>query len=65
MQAAVTFGDPLKSTAFTNIDASKTKVYCNSGDGVCDGTFVISAAHLSYGQDDAAPAAEFIKGAIA
>jgi Cutinase len=26
----------------------RTKVFCNSGDGVCTGSFSISAAHLSY-----------------
>ncbi|KAF2436161.1 cutinase [Tothia fuscella] len=49
--AAVTFGDPLMDQDFANIDAAKTKVNCVQGDGVCNGQFAISAAHLSYGSN--------------
>ncbi|MCJ1369994.1 hypothetical protein MMC20_001206 [Loxospora ochrophaea] len=62
--AAVTFGDPLRTQAFQNIDADKTKIYCAAGDEVCNDEFVISAAHLSYASTDAAPAATFIKSVI-
>ncbi|KAI5194115.1 cutinase-domain-containing protein [Aureobasidium subglaciale] len=61
---ALTFGDPLQLFSFENIDPGRTKVYCNFGDGVCAGAFIISAAHLSYGLLDATPAAEFAKGVI-
>lgn len=30
------------------LPVERTKVFCNSGDGVCTGAFSISAAHLSY-----------------
>lgn len=64
-QAAVTFGDPLENTTFSNIDASKTKVYCAQGDAVCYGQFSISAAHLSYGSDgDTTTGAQFIVSAL-
>ncbi|THY96587.1 cutinase-domain-containing protein [Aureobasidium pullulans] len=61
---ALTFGDPLQRMSFRNIDSGRTKIYCNLGDGVCAGAFIISAAHLSYATQDATPAAQFAKGVI-
>ena len=63
-QAAVTFGDPLSTAKFSNIDASRTKVFCATGDAVCQGQFSISAAHLSYGSTDIKPAVAFIQTAL-
>ena len=45
--AAVLYGDPSRTPA-GGLDSSKVKDYCTSGDGVCAGTFAISAAHLAY-----------------
>ena len=47
ISAAVLYGDPSRNAA-GGLDASKVKDYCTSGDGVCAGTFAISAAHLAY-----------------
>ncbi|CAD0101382.1 unnamed protein product [Aureobasidium mustum] len=49
---------------FRNIEAGRTKVYCNLLDGVCNGAFIISAAHLSYSFEDTTPAAQFAKSVI-
>jgi len=46
-----------------NYSTTNTKIYCALGDLVCDGTLVITVAHLSYG-DDASSAASFLAGRI-
>jgi len=46
-----------------NYPTSQTKVYCALGDLVCDGTLIITAAHLSYGSD-ASSASSFLSGLI-
>jgi cutinase len=45
--AAVVYGDPSRQAA-GGLDESKVKSFCVSGDGVCSGTFAITAAHLAY-----------------
>ncbi|KAK8234095.1 cutinase-domain-containing protein [Phyllosticta capitalensis] len=71
VKAVVVFGDPLKGQAIKNIDSSIVKTYCHTvqqltakqGDEVCDGAFVITQAHLTYG-NDTQDAATFIKGKV-
>jgi len=46
-----------------NYPTSETKVYCAEGDLVCNGTLIITAAHLSYGVD-ATNAATFLASKI-
>jgi len=49
--AAVTFGDTQKQQdggKIPNYDASRTLILCNDGDLVCEGTLVVTSAHLSY-----------------
>ncbi|OMP82316.1 Cutinase, partial [Diplodia seriata] len=67
VKAAVTFGDPFKTQALKNIDASAFKTFCASGDSVCGGGSSSGSAgsastsgHLGYGAD-AGTAAKFVK----
>ncbi|KAL2829508.1 cutinase [Aspergillus cavernicola] len=46
-----------------NYPASQTKVYCATGDLVCNGTLTITAAHLTYG-NDASSAADFLASTV-
>ncbi|KAI0517390.1 carbohydrate esterase family 5 protein [Xylaria bambusicola] len=49
--AAVTYGDTQKKQdggKIPNYDANKTLILCNDGDRVCEGTLVITSAHLDY-----------------
>ncbi|KAL1630591.1 putative cutinase precursor [Diplodia seriata] len=62
--AAVTFGDPLQAQAFKNIDSSKTKIFCATGDLVCTNQFIITPAHLSYATASTGEAAEFIQSKL-
>ncbi|KAI0536269.1 carbohydrate esterase family 5 protein [Xylaria digitata] len=49
--AAVTYGDTQKKQdggKIPNFDSSKTLILCNNGDLLCEGTLIITAAHLDY-----------------
>lgn len=49
--AAVTYGDTQKKQdggRIPNFDTARTLILCNSGDLVCEGSLVITSAHLSY-----------------
>ncbi|KAI1364282.1 carbohydrate esterase family 5 protein [Xylaria arbuscula] len=49
--AAVTYGDTQKKQdggKIPNFDASKTLILCNNGDLVCEGSLIITSAHLDY-----------------
>ncbi|RYP23583.1 hypothetical protein DL767_008775 [Monosporascus sp. MG133] len=59
--ASVTFGDPFQRQKVAGVQ--NQKVFCNVGDGVCSGTFIITPAHLTYGSD-ASAAADFVAQAV-
>jgi cutinase len=64
--AAVTFGDTYfqqDGNIIPNIPAEKTKIFCNKGDLVCNGTLDITSAHTNY-KPSVAPATTFIQGRI-
>jgi cutinase len=44
--------------------SDRLKVFCAVGDLVCDGTLIITAAQLSYGDEAAGEAPRFLAGKI-
>jgi cutinase len=61
ISAVVLFGDPMNGQSVGSVPTNKLLEICASGDDVCNGsgTFAITQAHLSYGQN-ATQAANFI-----
>ena len=61
--AAVTFGDPKQRQAFGTIPSARTKIFCRSGDNICEGGVIITPAHSQY-QQDAPAAADWIAARV-
>ncbi|ETS78165.1 hypothetical protein PFICI_10227 [Pestalotiopsis fici W106-1] len=64
--AAVTFGDTQKDQdddQVPNVDTAKTLILCNDGDLVCDGTLIVTKAHLDY-TGKVQQASDFVTGLI-
>lgn len=47
MQAVVVFGDPFQGAPIKGY-TGPIHTFCNTGDFVCTGNFVVGVAHLSY-----------------
>lgn len=47
-----------------DFDRAKSQTYCDFGDGVCVGTLVVTAAHLTYA-DDVPAAARYLENRVA
>lgn len=47
-----------------NYPSDRLEVFCAVGDLVCDGTLIITAAHLSYGDEAAGEAPQFLASKI-
>ncbi|TID16805.1 cutinase-domain-containing protein [Venturia nashicola] len=63
--AAITFGDPLYLLGqWYSMPKARTKVYCATGDFVCDAMFLITPSHLAYTVSDTAAAAKWAKTVI-
>ncbi|CBX98510.1 hypothetical protein IAQ61_007862 [Plenodomus lingam] len=61
--AVVVLGDPKRGQSFGSIPASRTLTICEPGDNICEGGFIITAAHLNY-QQNATEAAAFVAGRL-
>jgi len=47
-----------------DFDRAKSQTYCDFGDGVCLGTLIVTAAHLTYA-DDVLAAARYLESRVA
>jgi len=65
ISSAVIFGDPYNGTAVANVPASRTDIFCNEGDNICENGDLILPAHLTYGEDANAAAAFVVAAAAA
>lgn len=64
--AGVTYGDTQKQQddeGIPGLAADRTHIICHDGDLVCEGTLVITGAHLGY-ENEAPEAVEFIVGKL-
>ncbi|KAI9659553.1 MAG: hypothetical protein M1821_001812 [Bathelium mastoideum] len=61
--AVVVFGDPFNGAPIKGY-SGPIKTYCAAGDDVCDGEFVITAAHLSYVGVDTTEAVAYIQSVV-
>ncbi|KAM5349608.1 hypothetical protein ACJ41O_006113 [Fusarium nematophilum] len=43
-----------------NFPPERTQVFCNNGDLVCEGTLIVVAAHLAYGNDASGAGPDFL-----
>ncbi|EHK96305.1 putative Cutinase [Glarea lozoyensis 74030] len=59
VSSVVIFGDPNYGSAVGTIPASKVKVFCHTGDNICEGGITVTSAHLNY-KNDAPAAAKFV-----
>ncbi|EKD18956.1 uncharacterized protein L3040_001496 [Drepanopeziza brunnea f. sp. 'multigermtubi'] len=59
VSSAITFGDPKNGEPFGQIPQSRTTIYCNDGDYICEGSIILTDAHSTYEQD-ATAAAQFV-----
>jgi cutinase len=56
----IVFGDPDKDQPINGIPERNVATFCASGDTICDGTDLITPAHLSYAVD-VSQATAFVK----
>lgn len=56
---AVLFGDPDDGQPVEGLAKAKTLVICHVGDFICDGTAIVTPAHLTYDKN-AGEAANFV-----
>ncbi|KAG9229896.1 putative cutinase [Amylocarpus encephaloides] len=61
VSSVVIFGDPNYGMAVGQIAASKVKIFCHTGDNICEGGLLIFPPHQNY-KDDAPAAAKFVVG---
>jgi cutinase len=59
----VTFGDADQDETFGPVATSKVKIFCHTGDNICENGIIITAQHGNY-EMDAPAAADFVAGKV-
>lgn len=67
IKGVITYGDTRNkqdNERIPDFPTDKTRIVCNVGDLVCDGTLILTAAHFTYGGTQVRSAVRWLEGKL-